>query len=63
MQVVYRFAPAGSAYGRGYLAQMEGTATSTSAATATDGDDGDGGEGGAVAWPAAAIAGMTPAQR
>jgi len=57
-QVVYRFAPAGSAYGRGYLAQMD-----QSQREEADKEVVDCGGGGAVAWPEATVKGMTPEQR
>jgi len=49
-QVVYRFAPAGSAYGRGYLAQLD-----QSQREEADKE--------VVAWPEATAKGMTPEQR
>jgi len=50
--VIYRFAPAGTAYGRGYLQGVEATGDETRAAGSTS----------SSLWPASTLAGMTDEQ-
>lgn len=55
--VIYRFAPAGSAYGRGYLHEADATPNAAS------GEEETAARGSFGSWPRAALAGMSEAQR
>jgi len=72
---IYRFAPSGTAYGRGYLNQLDSFAAAATANAMEEASGGGGGGGGggnstalesaaaaATMWPADALEGMTPAQ-